>query len=310
MKPMWLFSWELCLSFCMAICSCSYSSIPVLKEKYYVGMTDDDLGRSLNEINFSPTTKYLTDEVGVLFDPPISFENVQLKSNILGDGSSLLSSHIDFVLTSPERLVCHMNGEAELMPLASMLQIVFGHETKQFGAFIIVQSNSLLLSIQDLVNASISLPSLYEPTTLLLWETLDKAGVRLLHDPRQLIIRPRDPTQIMHDVLQGAADAGFVPAVFLDAMAEQGYVHLDGLAILAGSIGTMPAAPERGGAPRLTTSTLSLPGWTLAAVADAVAPAVQRAVLAALLRIENNHPAAIAGSYASWLPPAPLTAFR
>jgi hypothetical protein len=273
---------------------------PAIKRTYTIGATQDEFGHFFD---INETVKLLSDEVGRLFEPQVEFEMVHTDMNSSSSSIKLLQSgDIDFIFSSSDRLACLSNVLNELVPIASMRHIISGEEVDHFGALIIVRNGSSLVHIQDLTDSVISIPALYDPTTHLLWQTMEDSGVRLLRDPRQLIIRTESPQEIVLDVLQGTADAGFIPAAFLGAMAAQMLADPRSLRILP---------PPMGGNSRLRrSSTQAFPGWALAAHSATVSSVMQRLVLAVLLRIDAGHPAAKAGSYAAWLPPISLVALR
>ena len=279
-----------------------YSYHPPVKKIYSIGLSADKYSP---DFDMNETVQLLNDEVGTLFDPPTQFQLVRVGIDHFKSAARMLTpQQIDFILTDPDILVCNINTVDGLVPLASLRHPLFGKDVDDFGAVILVRNDSALSRIHDLVEATISLQALYEPATLMLWQVLDDINVRLLHDPRQLVIRPNDPQRVVRDVLDGIVDAGFLPAPALNALITQDLIDPRSLRILPGPAGSGNDIS------RPWTSTISSPAWTLAALAGSVATDVQRAVLAALLRIDSRHPAAVAGGYAAWLPPAPLHELR
>jgi ABC-type amino acid transport substrate-binding protein len=276
-------------------CCCCHSFNPPLKGIYIIGTTYDHFSQNF-EIH--ETAQLLNEEIRSSFEYPVMFQVLRVSAD---KSSQMLSSRqIDFIFTDPDRLVCNINVADDLIPLASMVQNYLDHEADDNDAVIIVRNDSTLSSITDLAQASISLPALYESITLTLWHALANVNIRLLHDPRQLIIRPDDPQQIILDVVNGVADAGFLPSQALHSLVSQGLSDPRSFKLLTGPDGGSAFAPH--GTRRQ--------GWILAAAGGAVADAVQRAVLAALLRIDSRHPAAVADRYTAWLPPPPLIAQR
>ena len=285
---------------------------PIKKSSFIIGVP---LEININDTALSATIEYLTNVVGALLNPKATFEILVLSSDISKSVNLLRESSVDFVFTSTEDLLCLQAAVDGLVPLATATVSLLGLELHGFGALIFTRADSQLSSLSNLTGTAISLPDLYSAATLLPCVLLADRGLRLLHEPRLLILRGPDALLVANDVLTGAADAGFVRSGALETLAAAGTISMQQFKRLhtahdrgSGAM-DMCAEGEFGKCP-FWTSTDVLPARILAA-APSVPPHVQRAVLAALLgSCSNGRILRADGSRVTWLPAQPLLAFR
>jgi hypothetical protein len=164
------------------------------------------------ETDLRPTLEtFLTEEVGSLFHPPISFKMIEMRDM---DSPSTMSffhvQEIDFIYGDLKTLAC-LEILFHAAPLASLRTSLLGRDLDGYGATLFTRSDSILSSALDLQNATVSLPSnlhhYLQPGAL-------AAFLRPAHAPSQLIRRrgPAAAESVVADVLSGAACAGLLPS--------------------------------------------------------------------------------------------------
>jgi diguanylate cyclase (GGDEF)-like protein/PAS domain S-box-containing protein len=160
----------------------------------------------------------------------------RFRAEVLGYGdleAAIAQRQVSFVLTNPGHyvLMTHRNGMSS--PLATLVPIENGQAVSHFGGVMFTRAEHVVLqNLTDLRGHTIAAASRgslggYQAQAM----TLLKVGVRIPQDAR-LIETDMPHDNVVAAVLDGRADAGFVRAGVLEAMAREGNLDLSRLRVL------------------------------------------------------------------------------
>eukprot|EP00730_Choanoeca_flexa_P009277 TRINITY_DN12619_c0_g1_i8.p1 TRINITY_DN12619_c0_g1~~TRINITY_DN12619_c0_g1_i8.p1 ORF type:complete len:2027 (+),score=485.44 TRINITY_DN12619_c0_g1_i8:425-6505(+) len=252
-------------------------------------------GRTLFEAQYEATSQYLTQRVGSLFDPPITFSIRGFDANEAKE--AIAAQEINFFFGDPSFFVCS-EVEYNLIPMLTVERQASGMNLHKFGGSIVVRAGSSLQTLGDLRNTNVALTSL-----LALgggqsqWLRLQNEGIGLFSDIAQVTITSADVSS-MEELAEGRVDAAFVKDDILEILAEiDDTFDPSNFRILAPL--NLEAVSGQN-YPRLT-STVLYPEWPLAALTNTDF-VVTKAVTQALLAMSYDEQAAVIGRYHSWQP--------
>ncbi len=208
---------------------------------------------------------------------------------------AVAAGEVDFVLTQPEHFVL-LRAEHGLAAVATLVTLAEGKAVAQFGGVIFTRADrGAIAALADVRGKDVV--AVYEQSLggyrVQQW-TLRKAGVELPRDVRSLRFTEQPQDRVVHEVMAGRADVGFVRTGVLEAMAREGKVDLHQLRVIN--------LRESGQFPQLLSTEL-VPEWPFAAMGDTPESLV-KAVTLALLQLRPDSDAALAGGYHGFVPPA------
>lgn len=203
---------------------------------------------------------------------------------------------IDFVFTNPEHFVV-LRKAYNLTALATLNAKVNGQVVDRFGSVIFTRaSEPVIHKLEDVRGKRVCAVGLYSLGGFLLAADMFRAaGIDLRsNDVAQLVFAGLPHPLVVERVLANQADVGIVRTGVLEEMARQGKLDLASIRIL--NIRPESVFPQH------LSSELS-PEWPIATLTH-TDPAVVKTVTATLLNITAQDPAAIAGRFDGFSPPA------
>jgi len=240
---------------------------------------------------------YLNKEVGPLFAPNITFELVG------ADTSENIIEGSDFAFLDPLTMACVSSG-SRWTGIATQCT-GFGTEqcTTEIGATIFTRKNDTSInSLRDLKNKKVGIfKTSYFQSFMIPQQELLREGLVLFADSAQVQAKTGSLDAYL-DVMSGALDAALVSSGKLEELALAGSVNLSEIKIL-----NLQNSSSTGDPFPFKLSTRTFPGLTLAYSGDLDGKIVASEMVTALFRINSSSPAAIAGDYFRWLPPASTT---
>jgi diguanylate cyclase (GGDEF)-like protein/PAS domain S-box-containing protein len=246
-------------------------------------------GKAEAQQQWQPTGQVLAHALG---DRPVQI--VPLNYEELSE--AVAGKTIDFVFTNPEHFVV-LRKAYNLTALATLNAKVNGQVVDRFGSVIFTRaSEPNIHNLEDVRGKRVCAVGLYSLGGFLLAADMFRAaGIDLRsNDVAQLVFAGLPHPQVVERVLADQADVGIVRTGVLEEMARQGKIDLASIRIL--NIRPESAFPQR------LSSDLS-PEWPLATLAQ-TDPAVVKTVTATLLNLTARDPAAIAGHFEGFSPPA------
>lgn len=193
--------------------------------------------------------------------------------------SAIAGRAVGFVLTNPGHYVLMTRRNGMSSPLATLVPLEQGLAVSSFGGVIFTRTDRAdLTRLTDLKGRSIAATSKgsfggYQAQAM----TLLQLGVDVAKDARLMETEmPHD--KVVHAVLDGRADAGFVRTGVVEAMVRE--MKLDSTQIRV-------LAPSRTNGFPFAVSTALYPEWPFAAMPDADGDLARR-VAAALLALPHN----------------------
>ncbi|MDR0776514.1 MAG: EAL domain-containing protein [Azonexus sp.] len=244
---------------------------------------------SATDRQWGPLARYLTEQI-----PGQRFE---LRSLFLDDlAQAVEHDELDFVLTHPEHYVRLRALHRGLAPIATLATSVDHRALSYLGGVIIRRSDrSDIATLADLRGARIAsaVESSIGGFRLQQW-TLLKAGINIQKEAADIVLTGQPQDQVVELVLQGKVDAGFVRTGLIETMIAEGKLAPDALHIVN--------PRQEPGFPLLLSTPLS-PEWPFLASQRVPEPII-KAVTLALLQIGPDNPAALAGNFHSFSPPA------
>jgi len=244
---------------------------------------------SATDRQWRPLARYLAEQA-----PGQRFE---LRSLHLDDMSRAVEQdELDFVLTHPEHYVRLRALNRGLAPIATLAASADHHALPYLGGVIIRRADRAdIAALADLRGARIAtaLENSIGGFRLQQW-TLLKAGINIQKEAAHIVITGQPQDQVIEQVLQGKVDAGFIRTGLIETMIAEGKLAPDALVIV--NPRHEPDFP-------LLLSTPLMPEWPFLANQKVAEPII-KAVALALLQIGPDDPAALAGQFHSFSPPA------
>ncbi len=195
---------------------------------------------------------------------------------------------LDLVLTNPENFVL-LRARYGLVAEATLMPSVGNYPVSQFGGVILVRADRPdLKSFADLKGQRIASPSDESLGGYLMqrW-ALQRAGVDITRDIRELRFTGMPHDKVVFDVLAGRVDAGFARTGVIEALLKEGRIRPGQVRILKQAV--TPDYPE-------LLSTDLYPEWPLAA-SSGVPIWFAKQVVHALFELGPDSEAARAGKF-------------
>lgn len=232
------------------------------------------------------TMDYLSSRI-----PGARFDVVPL--NLPEFEAALRGRQLDFLITNPQHYIA-MENRFGVSRVATLVKSENGKIVNRFGGVIFARADRTdLQELRDLRGKRIAATDATSFAAYLVqYDLFLQEGMDLPRDTRLNFMGfPQDLSVLA--VLQGTVDAGFARSGLLESMAREGKIDLGSLRVLH------PVKHE--GFPFLVSSQL-FPEWPLAA-APHVPIEVTNRVVAALLEMQPDAPAARSGRYYRWSTP-------
>jgi len=241
---------------------------------------------------------YLTDVVGSLYSPPISFEFITT------DWSSdeTKTSHvmieegtIDFTFTDRGYLVC-IEDHLKVSSIVTLKDKILGKPSSAIGSVIYsLKSNNKIKNISDFKDKRLGVGHLFSSGSFHLGaEFLIRHGIHLYRDPSQVIFYEGDYVRQMEDIQRRNIDVAIVTSGFL----EEHYPDL----LDTFRFHHVMTPTFQGEVYPFLTSTDVIPGYGLAAVAR-VPNRLREQIYVALAALNDTHPLCINAGIAGFVAP-------
>lgn len=192
---------------------------------------------------------------------------------------AVAGKHLDFVLTNPGHYVALAKKLGLTAPLATLAINDRGHTSTSFGGVIFRRADSATLKdLKDLEGITIAATSTaslggYQMQAY----ELSRAGIQILRD-NTLITTGMPHDNVVHAVLSGQADAGFVRTGVLEGMVQEGKLDLSAIHVIN---------QQQTVKFPLMLSTALYPEWPFASL-PSTDENIARKVAAALFNLEEN----------------------
>ena len=237
---------------------------------------------------WQPTADYLTENIPKHQFILIPFENNGALNQAVSQGK------FDFILTNPAAAIGHQQryGAKTIATLVNKRQ---GKGYSKFGSVIFARADRKdVNTLNDLKGKMfMGADELGFGGWRVAWKELLLNDIDPYRDFKELRFAGGIQQKVVMTVLNGGVAAGSVRTDMLERMAEKGEIKLEDFKVLG--------ARHTRGFPFLHSTQL-YPEWPFSAARMADAELVRR-VSKVLLSIEENHPAAINGSYVGWTEP-------
>ncbi|EGD74805.1 TKL/DICTY4/DRK protein kinase [Salpingoeca rosetta] len=265
------------------------------KEVYTVGVLNNK-GVDYFEEHFKEGfSTYLTNTAGRTFNPPVTFNAIPVAFSDFVN--SVSKGELDFTYCNPTLFSCIESGE-EMAPLLTVRNFRLGHELTVFaGVIFTAASRDDINTLEDVRGKRLSGVSM---TSLggfqMQYGMLHVAGIELMTD-FAMVAFSSNHRQTVHDVLEGAADIGFVRTDTIEGMIASGAIEADSLKVLNARESLTPEGTKF----PFVHSTPLYPEWPFGAH-PSVDWQVQEAVMKALQSLNASSPTSVQGQYAEWQP--------
>ncbi|MDH5657046.1 MAG: phosphate/phosphite/phosphonate ABC transporter substrate-binding protein, partial [Spirochaetia bacterium] len=188
-----------------------------------IGILDEKSFAS-SKIRWEPFAEYLSKEMGLpVYISVLNFNELN---------SAITENKIDFVLTNPAHYLHLKSLDLQPHALATLVEDASGRPAGFQGATIIVRNErNDILSLEDLKGRQIAsyLPYAMWAYMMPLYELkqadIDRSDIHLMTDHSS-------PENIVREVLEGRADAGFLPAGLFEQMIDKGILNENSLKVL------------------------------------------------------------------------------
>lgn len=264
---------------------CLVASVVCAEQVYRVGVTSfRDKAVTLDE--WGPTMAFLSAQIA-----DARFEVVPL--TLPEFEAALAHRELDFVLTNPQHYIV-VEARFGVSRVATLVKRENGKVVKQFGGLVFARSDRQdIRGLEDIKGRRIAAVDRTSFAGFLLqYDLLMRAGVDIEQDCKlDFLGFPQD--LVVNAVLERRADVGFVRTGVLEAMAREGKIDLSRLSVI-NAVPT-PDFP-------FLISTELYPEWPLAA-APHVSIDITNKVVAALLLMPPDGPAARSARYHRWSTP-------
>eukprot|EP00980_Cylindrotheca_fusiformis_P000777 scaffold184_cov125-Cylindrotheca_fusiformis.AAC.12 len=166
---------------------------------------------------------YLTATAGRRFDPPLSFEMIELDFQSMYELTE--EKEVDYLFVSPSGAAC-LEAQYKTQSLASILnRSTKGGTPRDFpefaGAIIVEASNDNINVVEDLKDKIVAATSISGfGSGLSQFYEMQKRGMMYLNDPSAVIFT-NNQAQVVLGVLNGTFDVGFARADVIDDILEE-----------------------------------------------------------------------------------------
>lgn len=237
---------------------------------------------------WAPTAEYLNEAI-----PEYTIEMIPM--NYPQIQKAIAEKHIDFLLTNTGHYVV-MEAQYGVSRIATLVKAYEQKPIKSFGGILFTHSDREdINTIADIKNKHfLAIGENSLGGFLVAWRELKRAGIDPYSDLSKLEFNGVPHDNIVKRVLAGEVDVGTVRTSVIENMSAEGKISLSDIKIIGAK--TTPGFP-------FIHSTDLYPEWPFARLADTDDDITQN-VAVALLTMERNHPAAIAGDYLQWTPPS------
>lgn len=237
--------------------------------------------------SWSPTIRYLTEQI-----PGNEFQLLPL--DLDGMSEAVEQGRVGFVLTNPGNYA-ELERRYSITRIATLRNLRHGNPYTQFGSVIFVRADrNDLHSLVDLKNRSLgAVDKAAFGGFQMAWRELKDAGIDPFKDLSDIQFLGFPQDNIVLSVRDGKIDAGTVRTDLLERMAADGQINIADFRVLNRQ--TSENFPFH-------HSSRLYPEWAFARTripSDKLA----ETVAITLLKMEENHPAAVAGKYAGWTVP-------
>ena len=240
---------------------------------------------------WAPTARYLSEALSgrPVTIVPLSLETIE---------PAVANARIDFLLANPEQYVV-LAYRYRLAAVATLMPESAGRPLSRFGGVIFTRNErSDIVRLADVAGKTVAAASDKSFAGFLAQQwTLQQAGVDVRNDGLPLVLTGLPQDKVVHEVLAGRADVGFVRTGVLEAMESEGKLPVGAVRVVNAQ--TVAAFPQH-------LSTELYPEWPLAAMPD-VPESLIKAVTVALYRLPPGHPASRVGAYYGFAPPGDYT---
>ena len=221
------------------------------------------------------------------------FELVPLQLDDLN--RAVEAGHLDFVLTQPENYIV-LRTRLGLSAVATLMPLAGGHPVSRFGGVILTRAGrDDIRELADIRGKRVAtaLPNSLGAFRVQQW-ALSKVGIHLPDDVGSMVFTGLPQDLVVRQVLDNQVDVGFVRTGLIESLVDEG--QLDPAAIKV-------INPQRDPNFPLLRSTALYPEWPFLASGNVSEPLL-KAVAMALLQIKPDDPAAVAGKFYGFSPPA------
>ena len=205
------------------------------------------------------------------------------------------NGEVDFILTQPEHYVL-LRSRHRLAAVATLTQQVGERSISHLGGVIFTRvERADIQQLKDLRGQHIAATHAQSLGSYRIQQwTLRQAGIELPRDAKKITFTGQPQDKVVDEVLSGRADVGFVRTGLLESMQSEGKLDRNQIKII--NLKSRPDFPQ-------LLSTELVPEWPFSAAPRAPDDLV-KAVTLALLEIPPGHPAAKAGKFHGFSPPA------
>ncbi len=202
---------------------------------------------------------------------------------------------LDFILTQPEHYVL-LRSKHRLAAVATLTQRVGERSISHLGGVIFSRrERDDINDLKDLRGHTIASAQQHSLGGFRAQQwALRQAGIELPRDVKRIIYTGQPQDKVLDEVMSGRADVGFVRTGLVESLVGEGKLKRDQIKIInSRNLADFP----------LLLSTDLVPEWPFSA-APQTSDELVKAVTLAILEIPPNHPAAIAGKFHGFSPPA------
>uniref|UniRef100_A0A7S0QGB5 Uncharacterized protein n=1 Tax=Cryptomonas curvata TaxID=233186 RepID=A0A7S0QGB5_9CRYP len=227
---------------------------------------------------------YLTDSVGPLYDPPISFKLVDVDySEDSTSQNRIKAGQVDFVYNTPGVLGC-IEASYGFTPIATQRQLVGGKESGAIGSLVYSKKDGVIKQLKDVHGRRVAVGQISTVGAYQLgFQLLLDYDINIYAHAEQVIFYQGDFARQMNAVLSGEADIGFLLTGWIEANFPQNIPLLEILEAkqIEYQSERYPFLTSTELVPSFGLSTAPQTPWTL-----------QQNVLSALSALNATHPAA------------------
>ena len=228
------------------------------------------------------TAEYVSAYIG----QPISMKAYAKDADL---ASSLKNGTVDMCYSGAAFLICQQ-AITDLHPLLSRINLVEGVPRSDVGSLILTKPGTDIKSLKDLAGKIISIGDLTQISGCQAqWAAMQASGIDLFSDTKAVLVASSQQ-QVLFDVINGSADAGFAGSETYAQAVSSGIISNDTLAILNGHI--------EGDYPALVSTALYPTG--IISISNALDLNTTAGLMRGLLSITPTSKPALAGGYYGW----------